>query len=133
MALQLYAHQKESVAFASKLKAFFDASDPGTGKTAVQIELFRRRRKGRKGGKCALVIAPKSLLRPAWFMDFQKFAPELKCSIAYADNREEAFATEADVYITNTYTFTLAEAVAAIERRIAQDAMNAGAASKVAP
>ena len=102
MALQLYAHQKESVAFASKLKAFFDASDPGTGKTAVQIELFRRRRKGRKGGKCALVIAPKSLLRPAWFMDFQKFAPELKCSIAYADNREEAFATEADVYITNT-------------------------------
>jgi len=30
-------------------------------------------------------------------------------------------------------TFTLAEAVAAIERRIAQDAMNAGAASKVAP
>lgn len=102
MALQLYAHQKESVAFASKLKAFFDASDPGTGKTAVQIELFRRRRKGRKGGKCALVIAPKSLLRPAWFMDFQKFAPELKCSIAYADNREEAFAAEADVYITNT-------------------------------
>ena len=41
--LQLYAHQKESVAFALKLKAF-DASDPGTGKTAVQIELFRRRR-----------------------------------------------------------------------------------------
>lgn len=100
MALSLYAHQKKSVAFASKQKVFFDASDPGCGKTAVQIELFRRRHK--KGGKCALVIAPKSLLRPAWFLDFKKFAPELECSIAYAENRAEAFITKADVYITNT-------------------------------
>ena len=38
-----------------------------------------------------------------------EFAPELKCSIAYADNREEAFATEADVYITNTTAVWLAK------------------------
>ena len=96
---KVYAHQKKSIAFASKLKAFFDASDPGTGKTRVQIEIFAARRK--KGGKCALILAPKSLLRPAWFNDFRKFAPQITCSIAYADNREAAFAAEADVYITN--------------------------------
>lgn len=96
----LFTHQKKSIAFASKLKAFFDASDPGCGKTAVQIKLIQARRK--KGGKCALIIAPKSLLRPAWFLDFKKFAPELVCSIAYAENREAAFAADADVYITNT-------------------------------
>jgi len=99
-------HQKKSVAFGAKTKVFFDASDPGTGKTAVQVELFRRRRKSKKGSKCALVIAPKSLLRPAWFLDFKKFAPELVCSIAYAENRAEAFAAEADVYITNTDAVT---------------------------
>ena len=98
-------HQKKSVAFGAKTKAFFDASDPGTGKTAVQVELFRRR-KSKKGSKCALVIAPKSLLRPAWFLDFKKFAPELVCSIAYAENRAEAFAADADVYITNTDAVT---------------------------
>jgi hypothetical protein len=70
-----------------------------TGKTGVQICVFAARRK--KGGKCALVLAPKSLLRPAWFNDFGKFAPHLTCSIAYANNREAAFAAEADVYITN--------------------------------
>ncbi len=100
MALTPYAHQKKSIAFASKLKAFFDASDPGTGKTCVQIKLIQARRK--KGGKCALIIAPKSLLRPAWFLDFKKFAPELSCSIAYAENRQAAFDVAADVYITNT-------------------------------
>ena len=77
-----------------------DASDPGTGKTRVQIELFAARRAA--GGGAALVIAPKSLLRSAWEDDFKKFAPHINVSVAPADKREAAFNVPADVYVTNT-------------------------------
>ena len=77
-----------------------DSSDPGTGKTRVQIELFAQRRNA--GGGAALIIAPKSLLRSAWQDDFEKFAPGIKTIVCTATNREEGFAEVADVYITNT-------------------------------
>ena len=71
-----------------------------TGKTRVQIDLFAQRRV--RGGKCALVVAPKSLLRSAWEDDFKKFAPHIKVSVCPADKREAGFEADADVYVTNT-------------------------------
>jgi SNF2 family DNA or RNA helicase len=96
-------HQVVSVKFGMKQKCMFDMSDPGTGKTYVQIALFAKRR---KKNEVLLVIAPKSLLEPAWENDIAKFAPELRVSVAHAKNREEAFEVEADVYITNTDAVT---------------------------
>lgn len=95
----LYAHQKKSVSFLGKQARVFDTSDPGTGKTRVEVEDFATRR--RKGGGCALVIATKSLLQPAWQNDFHNFAPDMGVSIATATNREKAFQAVADVYVTN--------------------------------
>lgn len=92
-------HQAESIKFGMKTKLMFDMSDPGTGKTYVQIALFAKRR---KKGECMLVVAPKSLLEPAWENDISKFAPELRVSVARAENRQAAFDADADVYITNT-------------------------------
>jgi len=77
----------------------FDMSDPGTGKTRSHLEAFASRR--RTGGKCCLVLAPKSLLRTAWFDDARAFVPDMLCSIAYSTNREAALDTKADIYITN--------------------------------
>lgn len=94
-----FAHQKKSLSHALKHKRVFDCSDPGTGKTAVAIWDFERRRK-KKGG-CALVLAPRSLLRSTWYNDFKKFAPTVKVVVATADNREKAFSEDADVYVTN--------------------------------
>jgi SNF2 family DNA or RNA helicase len=96
----LFEHQKRSLEFLRKNNRVFDMSDPGTGKTRVAIEAFNERRM--RGGKCALVIAPKSLLKSAWYADIRKFAPYLKASIAWAHNRDLAFRESADVYITNT-------------------------------
>ena len=95
-----FAHQLVSIKHNDKSKLVFDLSDAGTGKTYVRIAGFAKRRA--KGGKCLLVIAPRSLLRSVWFNDFRKFAPHLKVIIANADNREKAFAEDADVYVTNT-------------------------------
>lgn len=95
----LYKHQKASIAFMRNKSNIFDTSDPGTGKTRVQIELTRERRSNGEG--CTLVLAPKSLLRPAWEDDFNSFAPELTISVATAANREKAFEVPADVYVTN--------------------------------
>lgn len=99
MTFPLFEHQKKSVDFMRTHERVLDASDPGTGKTRVQIELFAERR--RKGGGCALVIAPKSLLRSAWENDFAKFAPGISVSVAQAKGRAQAFARPADVYVTN--------------------------------
>lgn len=97
--MKAFAHQKKSLAHAAKNKRVFDCSSPGTGKTAVAIWDFERRRK-KKGG-CALVLAPRSLLRSTWYNDFKKFAPTMKVSVATAADRGEAFAATADVYVTN--------------------------------
>ena len=99
MTFPLFDHQKKSVDFMRTHERVLDASDPGTGKTRVQIELFTERR--RNGGGCALVIAPKSLRRPAWENDFAKFAPHITVSVAQAKGRAQAFARPADVYVTN--------------------------------
>jgi SNF2 family DNA or RNA helicase len=92
-------HQAASLKIMEHTDVVFDMSDPGTGKTFVQIMAFAKRRK--KGGGCALILAPKSLLRSAWEDDFGKFAPQIKCSVASAEVREKAFAADADAYITN--------------------------------
>lgn len=97
---RIFAHQKTSLDFFSAVEKGLDLSDPGTGKTRVQIELFAKRR--REGGKAALVIAPKSILRSAWENDIRKFAPQLRTRVAYAKNRAEAFTDPySDVVITN--------------------------------
>ena len=92
----LWKHQKRTLALARKKPRLFDTSDPGTGKTRAHLEVFaERKRKRRKGGK-ALVIAPKSLLESAWQNDAAEYVPDIRTSIAYAENRAEAFAVDAD-------------------------------------
>lgn len=101
MTLKLMKHQADDVKWMKTRKRVLDFSDAGTGKTPKHIIDFAERRR-KRGFGCLLVLAPKSLLQSAWAADFKKFAPDMKVSIAWADNREEAFAIDADVYITNT-------------------------------
>ena len=97
--MKAMSHQTASLKFMANKPAVFDASDPGTGKTYVQIMDFARQHK--KDGKAALVLCPKSLMRAAWANDFKKFAPQLKTSLCYAEGRADALAAKADVYILN--------------------------------
>ena len=95
----LFKHQKQTKIKLKEQPRFFDQSQPGTGKTRVQIEDFAERRA--KGGKPAIVTATRSTLESAWADDFAKYAPDIKVAVAYAHNREKAFASDADVIITN--------------------------------
>lgn len=97
------AHQTTSLKILAKNvgKApvrILDFSDPGTGKTFVEIMAFAA---AMKKGEAMLVLAPRSLLETAWDEDIKKFAPHLVVSVAHAANRQEAFDAKADVYITN--------------------------------
>ena len=93
------AHQKVSLKKLSSCDAVFDMSDPGTGKTIVQISDIANTTKIKKHK--TLILAPKSLLRSAWDNDFKKAAPTLSRSIATATNRTKALNEDSDVYITN--------------------------------
>jgi SNF2 family DNA or RNA helicase len=55
----------------------------------------------KKDKKRMVVLCPKSLMRAAWANDIKKFAPHLRVSLAYAQNRKAAMETDADVYIIN--------------------------------
>lgn len=94
-----FKHQEKSLRHSERTPIVFDASDPGTGKTFVRIKTFQKRRAMKQG--CALVLAPKNLLRAVWLNDFKKFAPNLKVAVSTAGKHESVFAEEADVYVTN--------------------------------
>lgn len=94
-----FKHQQESLDFLSPLATAFDMSEPGTGKTAVHLWNSERRMQASR--KKTLVLATKSLLQAAWANDAKTFTPGLRTSVAWASNRERAFATSADLYITN--------------------------------
>lgn len=95
-----YDHQQASTDFQVEHDAIFDMSDPGTGKTRAYLDGFAARKEAEPHRK-ALVLAPKSILEPAWAHDIVRFQPELKYSVAYAKNRQKAFQEDADIYITN--------------------------------
>ena len=95
----LLNHQIKSKKFLADRDRVFDQSDAGTGKTPVHITDAAARR--RAGGGKILVFCPKSLIKSAWGDDIEVFAPDMKVSLAYADNRIEAFEEDADFYITN--------------------------------
>lgn len=95
----LFAHQKDDIAFEVKNDCTLDTSDAGTGKTRTRLEVFSRRRAN--GSGCALVLAPKSLLRTAWQLDCERFTPWLTAVCCYAESREKDFKKKADIYITN--------------------------------
>ena len=96
----LWLHQAQTKALYKKTDIVYDLSDPGTGKTRAHLEAFAERR--RKGGGCALVVAPKSLLETAWWADAWEFVKDMRCSVSYASNRDRSFSVDADIYIINT-------------------------------
>lgn len=98
--VKAFKHQDKSLKHAEKTPIVFDCSDPGTGKTFVAI-LAAAKRIRRKRVRKVLVLAPKSLLRSVWAADIKKFAPDMRAVVSVAGKHEDAFAQDADFYITN--------------------------------
>lgn len=95
---EMWRHQQETLSFAKGTPYVYDASDPGTGKTRSQIEIYRaRKQRGRW-----LIVCPKTLMQTAWGADIEEYAPELTVSYATAANRDAAFELPTDVVILNT-------------------------------
>jgi SNF2 family DNA or RNA helicase len=95
--LELYDHQKQSIEFFENQRRTFDASDPGTGKTRVILQLLKDR------GHTALVVCPKTLMETAWVDDAAKFTPELVVLPIYAGKfRERDSKINADLSVYNT-------------------------------
>lgn len=93
----LYSHQQTTVDFCLPRPRMHNWSCPGTGKTAAHLAAFN----ARPGHKRMLVLAPLSILETAWAADAATFTPNLRVSVAYAKNREQAFKAESDIVIAN--------------------------------
>lgn len=95
-----YEHQLKTLELLGKEDRVLDLSDPGTAKTRPAIGAHVER--VRTGGKRCLVLAPKSILQPAWGDDIDKFFPGVSYMCAYATNRKKAlFDHTSDMLITN--------------------------------
>lgn len=93
-----WKHQKQTIALGAKTPILFDNSDPGTGKTRSQVEIYNARKKRGRW----FIVAPKTLMVSAWGDDIEKYAPNLTVSYANAPDRAEAFELGTDVVIINT-------------------------------
>jgi len=94
--MKLYAHQEETAEFIASHNATFCTSDPGTGKTIATIEGFIRAK-----GKRMLILAPLSILKPAWGQDLDTYAPHIPWEIARGPQREGIIKGKTTVIITN--------------------------------
>ena len=97
----LYAHQRHMRDFTLNQRRSLCFSDPGTGKTAAQLDAIRTHRE--QGGGRALVVCPKAIMGPAWANDAATFTPDLTVALATApaDNRRKAFRSGADIVVLN--------------------------------
>ncbi len=95
--MPLFDHQQKGIDLWLKNPNMMNLSDPGTGKTRTTLEgILQRGSMGR-----TLVLAPLSILKPAWGDDIKKWTPTLSFNIAYAENRKAAFDVYSDIVITN--------------------------------
>lgn len=94
-ARNLWPHQAETLAKMGNV--LYDMSDPGTGKTLVQLVNYERRSSPGR----ALVLCPKTLMQSAWGNDIEHHKLPFSYVTAYAKNREAAFRSGADMVITN--------------------------------
>jgi superfamily II DNA or RNA helicase len=90
-----FEHQKVTTDFINDNDRCLITSDPGTGKTRSVLDAIADRKQR------TLVLAPLSILESSWGDDILKFQPSMTYSIAYAKNRNKAFAGDEQVVITN--------------------------------
>lgn len=95
-----YEHQEATLDLLRQESRVLDLSDPGTAKTRPALGAYIQRLS--KQGKRCLVLAPKSILQPAWGDDIDKFFPGVRYEIAYANIRKRVLEkSTADILITN--------------------------------
>jgi hypothetical protein len=99
--VKLYAHQEAMAQFAVDHDRIMNHSDPGTGKTIGTLSGYLRRRAGQRA-KRMLVVAPLSILKPAWGDDINRLC-DLRWAIAHGspDKRRAAFESGAEIVLIN--------------------------------
>ena len=95
----LFQHQRETIACHRTHPQGMNHSSCGVGKTRSYLEWLREHRDS--GGGAALVLGSKTILQSAWAADAERFTPELKVSIATAENRRDGLKPGADIYLIN--------------------------------
>ena len=93
-----FDHQVKTTEFILNKRKVIITSDPGTGKTRSVVDAYKDLPddKGRM-----LVVAPLSILQASWGDDIEKFQPNLSYSVAFAKNRDKAFAENTAIVLTN--------------------------------
>ena len=101
--MELYKHQRYTADFIEQNPRVFVTSDAGTGKTASVLNGFSELKSNGQAVRM-LVLAPLSILTPAWVDDCQKFTPHLSIGTSTSGSekkRTQAFSDGCDIVVTN--------------------------------
>lgn len=98
--LPMYEHQEKTAQLMREIDGALVLNDPGTGKTRSVLEAFKHRREQGDLDRL-LVLAPLSILEPAWGGDIRKWTPDLTYKVVTAKQKWAGFVEPADIYITN--------------------------------
>lgn len=97
----LFAHQRASVHFYQNNPRVLNLSDAGTGKTRATLEGWAALKKEYHDLGRLLVLAPLSILKPAWADDCAYWTPGLSTTLAYHHCRQQAFDIASDIVVIN--------------------------------
>ena len=95
----LFQHQRHSIAFYHQHAHVLNHSEPGSSKTRPWLEFMREYRNS--GGGAALVIAPRTIMESVWRQQASLYTPELRVSVASAENRRNGLRPGRDIYVVN--------------------------------
>ena len=101
--MELYKHQRYTADFIEQNPRVFVTSDAGTGKTASVLNGFSELKSNGQAVRM-LVLAPLSILTPAWVDDCKKFTPHLSIGTSTSGSekkRTQAFSDGCDIVVTN--------------------------------
>ena len=95
----LFGHQRASIAFYRQHVQTLNHSEPGSSKTRGWLEFMREYRDS--GGGAALVVAPRTIMESVWHQQASLYTPELRVSVASAENRRQGLRPGSDIYLIN--------------------------------
>lgn len=97
----LFEHQQASVDFYLNNPRVLNLSDAGTGKTRATLEAWGQLKTKFNDVGRLLVLAPLSILKPAWADDCAYWTPGLSTTLAYHHCRKKAFEIDSDIVVMN--------------------------------
>ncbi len=101
---KLRKYQQQDLRWLLQRPSALYAADIGTGKTAVALELFKRRHARGEVAKCLVVATPR-IIEHTWPDEIAKWCPQFSYATVHGPKWQKALDEDVELYLTTYDTF----------------------------